>query len=107
MDVKISFSTVSDRTRIESLDKFLARNRDALLVKLDGHADESIVYKPGHVCGMKQDENGNCNVYVGSHMIGQLPDEAISYANEAGCLPELLDAIVGIVENDGIFIYIA
>ena len=106
MTVKIS--TTSDRTRIEDVNKYLARNRDAILVKLDGYPDISMTYKPGHVCGIEEGDQGGYNVFVGKHLIGQLPVEAIKFANEVDMDPCLLPAIVGKVENDGtIYIYVA
>lgn len=105
--MNVKFSTTSDRTRIESVEKYLARNRDAILVKLDGQPDPSMEYKPGHVCGMEEDGD-KYNVFVGKHLIGQLPEEAIAFANEVDIDPCLLPAIVGKVESDGaIYIYVA
>jgi len=106
--MKVSFSTRSDRTRIEDLGKYLARNRDAILVKLEGDPDPSMAYRPGHVCGIEEDDPGVFNVYVGSHLIGQLPNEAIKFAESVEIDPALMPAIVGKVESDGsIYIYVA
>ena len=106
MTIKVKFSTTSDRTKVESVEKYLGRNPDAILVKLDGQADPSMAYKPGHICGMEETDQG-INVYVGKHLIGQLPAEAIAFANEVDIHPCLLPAIVGKVEDGAIYIYIA
>ena len=107
-NIKFKLSTKSERTRIESVEKYLVRNPDAILVKLDGAADMSMVYKPGHVCGIEEGDQSKYNVFVGSHLIGQLPDEAVSFANEVDMDPCLLPTIVGKVEDDGsIYIYVA
>ena len=104
--MKVTFSTRSDKTRIDSVDKFLARNRDAILVKLEGTPDASMTYTPGHVCGIEECDDGY-NVYVGKHLIGQLPDEAVTFAEQVDLSPEFLVAIVGKVEENAISIYIA
>lgn len=107
MDGNIKFSTKSERTRIDDPAKFLSRNPDAILVKLSGSPDPSMKYHPGHVCGMEED-NGNVNVFVGNHLIGQLPAEAIDFAEQVGSNPEFLIAIVGKIDDDGnIYIYVA
>lgn len=111
-DGAIKISTGSERVRIENVEKFLARNRDAVLVQLEGKHDLSMEYKPGHVCRI---ENGDdkYNVFVGRHIIGQLPPEAISFAESVDSSPEYLIAMVGKVEHnndtdtDKISIYIA
>jgi hypothetical protein len=108
-DGKIKFTSGSDRVRIDSLDKFLGRNDDATLVKLKGPHDDSMKYKPGHVCRIeKDDENDNeYNVFVGKHFIGQLPDKAIEFAKMVDSEPDWMVAVVGKVEDDEIYIYIA
>ena len=103
--MKISISTRSDRTRIEDLEKYLARNRDAILVKLEGDPDPSMKYRPGHVCGIEEDDSGVFNVYVGNHLIGQLPNEAITFAESVDIDPAFMPAVVGKVDPDG-FVYI-
>lgn len=105
--MNIRISTRSDRTRIDDVDKYLARNSDAILVKLEGSPDPSMAYKPGHVCGIEEADPGVFNVYVGKHLIGQLPDKAITFAESVDMYPALLPAIVGKVEEDAIFVYIA
>lgn len=105
-DGSIKISTGSSKVRIENLEKWLKRNRDAILVKLEGNCDPSMKYKPGHVCQIESTDD-QYSVFVGSHFIGQLPDEAISFAETIGYSPEFLVAIVGKVEDDNISIYIA
>lgn len=107
--MKIKLTTVSDRTRIESVEKYLARNSDAILVKLEGTADPSMTYRPGHVCGIEADDENDqqYNVYVGRHMIGYFPEEAIAFAKQVDETPEILPTIVGKVDDDGIYVYIA
>lgn len=105
-DGKVKITTGSERVRLDDLNKWLARNRDAILVKLDGPSDPSMVYKPGHVCRFEE-ENGKYNTFVGHHPIGQLPDEAISFAEQIDMSPEFMVSIVGKVENGDIYIYIA
>lgn len=108
-DGKLKISTGSDRVRIDSLDKFLGRNRDAVLVKLEGPHDPSMNYKPGHICSIEEDDevDQKYNVFVGKHFIGSLPDEAIEFAKQVDSVPEALVSIVGKVEDENIFIYIA
>lgn len=113
MTVKMSVSpdgikilTGSDRVRLDSLDKFLGRNRDAILVKLEGHPDPSMTYKPGHVCNIVED-NQKYYVFVGKHLIGMLPDEAVAFAEQVDSSPDCLVAMVGKVEEDEISIYVA
>lgn len=106
-DGKAKVSTGSERVRLDSLDKFLARNDDAILVRLEGTRDMSMQYKPGHVCRIEEDGNGEYFVLVGSHMIGRLPAEAVSYAEQIDSSPEFMVSIVGKVEDDSISIYIA
>lgn len=103
---EMKISTGSARVRLDDLEKWLKRNRDAVLVQLEGNRDPSMKYKPGHIC---QIENAGDQYYafVGSHLIGQLPAEAISFAESVGSSPEFLVAIVGKVEDDTISIYIA
>ena len=55
-DGKIKISTVSEKVRIDSVEKFLGRNHDAILVKLEGPHDSSMLYKPGHVCRIEEDD---------------------------------------------------
>ena len=114
MTIKMSFSpdgfkisTGSDKVRLDSLDKFLARNRDAILVQLEGPRDPSMSYKPGHVCSIEDDGNQEYYVFVGKHMIGRLPAEALEFAEQVESSPEYLISIVGKVEDDYISIYIA
>ena len=113
MTVKMSVSpdgikilTGSDRVRLDSLDKFLGRNRDAIMVKLEGGSDPSMTYKPGHVCNIIED-NQKYYAFVGRHLIGRLPEEAIAFAEQVDSSPEFLVAMVGKVEEDEISIYIA
>jgi hypothetical protein len=106
--MKVSVSTRSGRTRIEDLEKYVAMNRDANLVKLEGDPDPSMEYRPGHVCGIEEDDPGVFNVYVGSHLIGQLPDEAITFAESVNIDPAFMPAVVGKVDPDGsVYIYVA
>ena len=107
-DGKVKISTGSMRVRLDSVEKFLSRNRDAILIKLDGPHDSSMEYKPGHVCRIEEnDNNEKYSVFVGNHMIGYLPDEAIAFAKQVDSIPEALVSMVGKVEEDYIYIYIA
>ena len=107
-DGKIKITSGPTRTRLENIDKWLARNRDAILVKLEGDYDTSMTYKPGHLCRIEEgDQPDKYNVFVGDHLIGQLPDEAIAFANQINYSPEIMVSIVGKIENDEIFIYVA
>ena len=106
-DGKIKMSMGSDRVRLDSLEKFLGRNRDAILVRLEGPRDPSMSYKPGHVCRIEEGDGQEYYVFVGKHMIGRLPAEAISFAEQVESSPEFLVSIVGKVEDDSISIYIA
>ena len=104
-DGKIRISSGSGKVRIEDVNKFLGRNRDAILVKLEGAADHSMNYKPGHICSIEEDED-QYSVFVGKHYIGKLPDEAIAFSEQVELSPDCLSAMVGKVENDDIYIYV-
>lgn len=113
-DGKIKFTTGPERVRLDDLKKWLCRNQDAILVKLEGPNDTSMNYKPGHVCRIEEDDDGKSyNVFVGKHFIGQLPEEAIAFAEQVDYCPDSLIAIVGKIEHedsedkDEIYIYIA
>lgn len=106
MDGAIKISMGSGKVRLEDLNKFLKRNRDAILVKLEGPHDPSMKYKPGHLCSIEQSD-GKYYAFVGSHCIGQLPDEAMAFAEQVDSSPEFLVSMVGKVEEDEISIYIA
>lgn len=107
--MKVKFTTVSERVCLDSLEKYLSRNDDALLVKLEGERDQSMIYKPGHVCGIEADDEDpqKYNVFVGKHKIGYFPQEALDFANSVDEIPEVLPTIVGKVEEDNIYVYIA
>jgi len=106
---KVKMSMVSERVRLDSVEKFLGRNPDAIMVKLQGPCDPSMVYKPGHVCRIEESDNNDQKyiVFVGSHMIGYLPDEAVSFAEQVDLIPEALVSMVAKVEENTICIYIA
>lgn len=107
-DGKIYFSTGPFKTRKEDLKKWLGRNRDAILVKLNGEPDPGFSCSVGHLCRIEQNSDGSLyNVFVGNHLIGQLPDEAIAFSEPLYSSPEFLVSIVGKVENGDVFIYIA
>lgn len=111
MDGKVKITTGPEKTRLEDINKWLGRNRDAVLVKLDGSHDV-FNYKVGHLCRIEED-NEKYYVFVGNHLMGQLPEEAIAFANQIDYSPEFLIAIVGKIEygasasDDEIYIYIA
>lgn len=114
LDGKIKFTTGPETVRLEKLDKWLDRNNDAILVKLEGPHEAFDKLKPGHIARIEEDEDGqHYNVFVGKHFIGQLPDEAIAFASKVESSPDFLIAIVGKIEygactdNDEIYIYIA
>lgn len=105
--IKVKVSMGPENVRRDSLEKFLGRNDDTILVKLEGPHDSSMVYKPGHVCRIEEGDNDQQYiVFVGKHMIGYLPDDAITFAKKIDLIPEALLAMVGKVEDDDIFIYI-
>ena len=112
-DGKIKISTGSKKVRLEDLSKWLGRNRDAILVKLEGRPVDFTKYRVGHICSIEENDEGQYNVLVGNHVIGQLPEEAIAFAKQFDYSPEFLIAIVGKIEygasssDDEIFIYIA
>ena len=104
---KVSFSTCPVKTRKEDLKKWLGRNNDAVLVKLNS-PDSSAPCSAGHLCRIEQcDNDSGYNVFVGKHLIGQLPDEAIAFADRVDSSPDCLISIVGKVEDGDVFIYIA
>ena len=108
---KVKISTGSGKVRLDDINKWLNRNRDAVLVKLEGSHDV-FGYRVGHICNIEEDD-GKYNVFVGKHLIGQLPEEAIAFANQIDYSPEFMISIVGKIdyaasaEDDAIFIYIA
>ena len=105
-DGKIKISSGSERIRKEPLDKWLGRNRDAVLVKLVGHPEPSAPCSVGHICRIEEDDQ-NYNVFIGSHLIGQLPEEAIAFAEQVDSAPNYLISIVGKIEDNDVFVYIA
>lgn len=113
-DGKIKFSSGPDNVKLDDLKKWLGRNDDAVLVKLEGPHETFDKLKPGHVCRIEEDDNGqHYNVFVGKHFLGQLPNEAIKFAERVEYSPEYLISIVGKIEYgattdlDEIYIYIA
>ena len=105
-DGKIKITNGPMRIRKEPLEKWLARNRDAILVKLIGHPEPSAPCSVGHLCRIEADGQ-NYYVFIGNHLIGQLPEEAITFAEQVNYTPDILVAIVGKVEGNDVFIYIA
>lgn len=110
----IKFTSGPDTVRLENLGKWIGRNRDAVLVKLEGPHDIFDKLKPGHLARIEEDDDGqHYSVFVGKHFIGQLPEEAIAFAEQVEYSPEFLIAIVGKIEygasadSDEIYIYIA
>ena len=98
-DGKVKISTGSVRVRLDDLEKWLGRNPDAILVKLEGHPVGFTKYRVGHICRIEKDDCGQkYNVLIGSHVIGQLPDEAIAFANQIDYSPEFMISIVGKIE---------
>ena len=113
-DGKVKFSLGSGRVRLEDLNKWLGRNDDAVLVKLEGRPINYTKYRVGHICTIiENDDSQKYDVLIGNHVIGQLPEEAIAFAKQVDSSPEFLIAIVGKIEygassaDDDIFIYIA
>ena len=107
-DGRLYFSSGPQTARKEDLKKWLSRNSDAILVKLSGNPDPSWSCSAGHLCRLERyTDDPACNVFVGNHFIGQLPDEAIAFAESVDSSPELLIAIVGKVENGDVYVYIA
>ena len=103
---KIRITTGPVKVRLEDVDKFLGRNPDAILVKLEDSPDPSMNYKPGHLCRIEEDED-QYSVFVGKHYVGKLPNEAIAYAEQVESDPDCLVAMIGKVENSEIYIYVA
>ena len=108
IDGKVKMTTGSDKVRLDILDKWLGRNRDAILVKLEGDPDPSLDYKPGHITRIEEDDDvQHYNVFVGKHFAGQLPQEAITFSEQVDMDPQFMVSIVGKVEAGNVFIYIA
>ena len=112
-DGTVKFSIGPENVRLEDLKKWLGRNRDAVLVKLEGSHDAFDKLKVGHLCRIEESNDGQYDVFVGSHLIGRLPDDAIAFANSVDSSPDCLIAIVGKIDygasqnDDEIYIYIA
>ena len=107
-DGKITISSGPLKPRKEDLNKWLNRNTDAVLVKLEGNQEPTFSCSVGHVCRIeKGDDKGVYNVFVGGHLIGQLPDEGISFAEHVDSSPEFLISIVGKIVNNAVYVYIA
>jgi hypothetical protein len=105
---KISISSGPQKTRKEDLKKWLGRNPDALLVKLIGHPEPSAPCSVGHLCRIEKSDDGSAYfAFVGKHLIGQLPNEAIEFANSIDYSPDCLISIIGKVEDGDVYIYIA
>lgn len=104
---KIHISTGQIKVRKEDLNKWLARNSDAVLVKLNGHREPCSPCSIGHVCRIEKNDDSSYVVFVGSHVIGSLPNEAVAFADRLDTSPEFLISIVGKVEDDDVYIYIA
>ena len=107
IDGKISISTGSAKIRKEDLNKWLIRNDDALLVKLNGYLDQSSPCSVGHICHIEKADDNQYYAFIGNHLIGQLPNEAITFADSIDSSPEYLISIVGKIEPDAVYIYIA
>ena len=104
---EIYISTGPLKTRKEDLNKWLGRNRDAILVKLNGQPDPAFSCSVGHLCRIEEcDDDNTYNVFIGKHLMGQLPEEAISFADSMELSPDCLVAIVGKIEDGDIYIYI-
>ena len=58
LDGKIKISTGPDNVRLEDLGKWLRRNDDAVLVKLNGPHEVFDKLKPGHLTRIEKDEDG-------------------------------------------------
>lgn len=86
----------------EDLDKFLARNDNAKLVKLTGKPEEFADYAVGYRCQIEEDDESDdkYNVICGGSIIGRLPASAISYAQKHDILPDCLVAIIADVDYD-------
>ena len=96
------------KTRKEDLNKWLGRNRDAVLVKLIGHPEPSAPCSVGHLCRIEKCSDEPVYIaFVGNHPIGQLPDEAIAFAEGVDSSPEWLISIVGKIEDGDVYVYIA
>ena len=108
MDGKVKVTVGPLNVRKDNLDKWLGRNRDAILVKLIGHPAPSSPCSVGHLCRIEESDDGNGYVvFIGKHLIGRLPDDAIAYAEQLDTIPDSMIAIVGKVEDGDVFVYIA
>ena len=85
----------------EDVEKFLARNDDAKLVKLTGKPDDLASYEVGCRCHVEEDiEKEKYAVTCDGDVIGYLPSSAITYAEKHETDPECLDVIIAEVEYD-------
>lgn len=113
--IKVKISTSSNKIWSESIEKFLARNDDAKLVRLDGHPEAEAKYSVENRCYFDRDNDDDsiCYVTIGGKRIGMLPESAFVYARENEIEPEFLVGIVAQIEygadqaHDVISIYIA
>ena len=105
---KVSFSVGPVDTRKENLNKWLGRNSDAILVKLIDQPEHSAPCSVGHLCRIEESDDGSAYfAFVGKHLIGRLPNEAIEFANSVDLSPEFLVSIIGKIEDGDVYIYIA
>lgn len=106
---RLKMTSGPSRVRKDSVEKYLGRNDDAILVKLNGVPDQSMDYKPGHVCRIEEDDEDSqlFNVFVGNHYLGSLPEEALEFSRKVDMYPPFFPSIVGKVEDGNIYIYIA
>ena len=92
----------SSKAWSETVDNFLARNKDSKLFKLTGKPEDFADYEVGNRCKIEQDEDDDekYNVICGDSFIGRLPSSAITYANKNDCPPEDLAVIIAEVDYD-------
>ena len=114
--IKVKITRGSDKSVwSESIEAFLARNDDAILVKLESSPEEKANCSTGNRCYVREDDDHPGVYYVtcGGKIVGRLPESCIAYAKENDTRPEFLIGIIKEVEygaqksDDIVTVYIA
>jgi len=114
--IKVKITRGSDNSVwSEPVEAFLARNDDAILVRLESSPEEKANCKVGNRCYVREDDDNPGIYYVtcGGKRVGRLPESCITYAEENDTKPEFLIGIIKEIEygakksDDIVIVYIA